>query len=134
MPALLLFVGLILIVAAVRNTVGSLAGQLGDDLGAGYLKWAGAIGIVGALGYIDVLRIPSRWLLGLIGVVLFLETKGGLFTQLRGELASVPAAPAATPTVPANLPSIPVKTDSSSSSGGGGVSAGTVLQLAALAA
>lgn len=72
MPFALIIVAAVLIVVAFNNTQGGLGSALAQDV-PGYLKWAGAIALVGAIGFVPGMRTPSRWLLGLIGLVLVLS-------------------------------------------------------------
>jgi hypothetical protein len=143
MPAILIAIGALFIVAAARNTVGQLGTQLGSDFsaklgGVSFATWAAAIAVIGAAGYVEVLRTPSRWLLALVALVVILQTQGGIFTKLASELSSVPQSAAAPAAVPANLPAIPVSSSSSSSSsssgGSGSSTASTVATVAEVAA
>ena len=67
-----LFIGIVLIVAAIRGTHGELFSALGQDTPA-FLIWGGALFAVGALGFIPVIKGPSRALLALVIVVLVLH-------------------------------------------------------------
>lgn len=128
MPLLFLVAGLILIVTVVRGTTGQFYGALRDDISGGYLKWLAAILVIGILGYVKPLQEPSRYLLGLVALVILL-TRGGGFISAFAQQISSPGT--ATPTAQAggnpNLPAIPVQTQqsqqqqsgSSGSSGGG---------------
>ena len=71
MPFAALLIGVILIVVAFNNSFGQLATQLEGDI-PGYFKWAIAIVAILALGYIPGFRVPSRWLLGLVALVVVL--------------------------------------------------------------
>lgn len=66
-----LLIGIILIVAAIRNTYGQLFSALGQDVPS-FMVWAAAIFAVGALGFIPGLKGPSRLLIGLVLVVIVL--------------------------------------------------------------
>lgn len=71
MPFVALIVGVILVVVAFNNSAGALVTELEQDV-QGYFKWAAAITAILALGYIPGLRTPSRWLLGLVALVVVL--------------------------------------------------------------
>ena len=87
MPFALILVGLLLVVAAVRNTVtdNSTTGTKGlttlikgDFTGQNnFVYWMVSILIIGALGYIDSLKSLSRVFMALIVVALFLKGKSG---------------------------------------------------------
>ncbi len=69
MILILIFIGVILIVAALRDTQGDLFAALGDDVPA-YGVWAAAIIAIGLIGFIPGFKPVSRGLLALIIVVL----------------------------------------------------------------
>lgn len=123
MPLALLIVGIIIAVTAFRNTyrdVGTLV--VGDLTGAGnFLVWIGAIVIVGAAGYIEPLKYPSRLFLGLIILAMFLSNKG-VFAQFTSALQG--AQQQQTPITPE--PSLPGALPVSISGGGAGGAAGAI--------
>lgn len=89
MPFALLIVGIVLVVAAVRNTQSQLYGLVkGDFTGPNnYLYWLVSILIIGAVGYVPTLKPISRMFLVLLIVVLFLS-HGGVLQQLNAQLFS----------------------------------------------
>ena len=101
MPFALILVGLLLVVAAVRNTVtdNSTTGAKGlttlikgDFTGQNnFIYWLVAILVIGALGYIDSLRTLSRAFMALILVALFLTGKQGsnFFTGFQSALSNL---------------------------------------------
>jgi hypothetical protein len=100
MPFVLVIIGAILIIAAVRNTHGELAAALETDI-PGYAKWAAALFGVGAIGWIPGFQGISRMLLALVVVVLVLTNYRQIlagFTALASppQAAQAPATPAAT--------------------------------------
>lgn len=131
----LLIIGLCLIASALKNTEHELGAQLQDDmLGAdGFIAWAGAIMVIGAIGYVPVLRTPSRYLLALLATVLIVRN-GGVFQSAENALTAASAAgPAPSiPTQPVNLLGGGSSGSSSSSSSSSNLS--TVASLATLAA
>lgn len=77
MPAAILIIGAILVVSAFNNSFGALATELETDVAA-YFKWALAVAAICALGYIPGFRTPSRYLLGLVLLVILLTN----YTQI----------------------------------------------------
>jgi len=78
MPYVFLMAGLALVITSLEGTYNALGQQLKKDFTGkdSYLKWALAITMVGALGYIPSVRPISNKLLWLILLVLFLANKG----------------------------------------------------------
>ena len=72
MIIILLLIGVILIVSAVRNSQGALFTALGQDV-PGFFVWAAALLALGAVGWIPGLKPISRGLLALVIVVLILR-------------------------------------------------------------
>lgn len=89
MPFALLIVGIVLVVAAVRNSQNDLFTLLkGDFTGQNnFIYWMLAILLVGALGYIPSMTKLSRAFLVLILVVLFLSHKG-FFQQFQQQIGA----------------------------------------------
>lgn len=95
MPFVLIFIAIVLMVSAYRNTIGELGQQLGTDI-PGFAKWAAAILAIGLLGMIPGLKKPSWMLLALVVAVIVLANGGGFFQQLQSafqNLQPVPAGP-----------------------------------------
>jgi putative exporter of polyketide antibiotics len=94
MPFALIIIGVVLVVASVRNTQGDLYTLVkGDFTGQNnYVYWMLSILLVGSLGYIPSLTKLSRVFLVLILVVLLLH-KQGFFTMFQQQIsASLPNA------------------------------------------
>lgn len=89
MPYALVIIGLVLVVTGVRNTHLQMAAQLQSDA-VPFTKTAIAIGMVGALGYVDELRGLSRLFMALIILALFLANKG-FFGKLQEAINAGPA-------------------------------------------
>ena len=101
MPFALILVGLLLVVAAVRNTVtdNSTTGTKGlttlikgDFTGQNnFIYWMVSILIIGALGYIDSLKSLSRVFMALIVVALFLKGNQGtsFFSNFQSALSNL---------------------------------------------
>jgi hypothetical protein len=104
----LIGIGLLLFMAAYHNNVAMLGSQLSADVSgaSGFFIWVVALFLIGALGYVPVLKGVSRIFLVLILVVVFLANKG-FFQQFTAALGvassksedSGPTAPDA-PTAP----------------------------------
>lgn len=107
MAFILLFIGILLLVAGINNTYGQLTGLVYNDFtGQGnFIYWVAAILIIGAIGYIPKAKPVSDALLVLIILVLVLSrgnpkfnTGGGFFQQFTNALKGTQApaqAPAA---------------------------------------
>lgn len=87
MPFALILVGVLLIVAAVRNTTDVLFTLVKQDFTGpnNYTYWLASILLIGAIGYIKPLQPLSRIFLVLIVVVLVL-THGGLFDKFNAQV------------------------------------------------
>lgn len=121
MPLLIVIVGLILIVSAIRGTTGDLATNLATDVTGGFVKWLAAIIAIGALGYVPVFKEPSRYLLALVAVVIFLTTGKGFLSQFVQQIENPPSPKQAQPAGGSSqLPAFPVSSGSGSSSGSSG--------------
>lgn len=101
MPFALLFAGLIIFIVAYHGTQNQFYGQLKQDFTGhnNFLIWIVAIGIIGALGYIDELKKPSDLFLALIIIVMLLSNKGiiaNLNAQIIGGSAGNPVSSAQT--------------------------------------
>jgi uncharacterized membrane protein YgcG len=89
MPFVLIIVGIVLLVAAVRNTVAAPASPnlatliKGDFTGQdNFAYWLVSILVIGALGYVPELKPLSRAFLVLVIIVLFLSN-GGFFSKFN---------------------------------------------------
>ncbi len=91
MPFVLIFIGALFFITAIRGTSLQFVHMLQDDVflaksGHSYLYWAVAIFLVGALGYIKSVRPLSDSFLVLLVIVLFLAN-GGVFAQFNQALS-----------------------------------------------
>lgn len=98
MPFALITVGLILVITGARNTYADFGKALAADFtGPGnFTYWLASIGIVGALGYIEDLRVFSRAFMALILLSMILKN-GGVFNKLTEALQQGPTTPVASP-------------------------------------
>jgi hypothetical protein len=89
MPFVLILVGVVMVVAGVRNTFSQLTSLLAGDFTGqdNFLYWFLSIMIVGSIGYIPKLKPFSNIMLLLLLVVLFLH-KGGFFAQFQQALST----------------------------------------------
>lgn len=130
MPLAFLVIGALLVVVAVRGTYANLGTLLTNDftgagVGHGFLIWVAAIAAIGALGWIPGMRGPSRLLLAMVILAIFLSNSG-VFAQAQKAVSSgIPgvtvsqtqASPTAEP-LPAAIPVQVTGAGGSSSSGG----------------
>jgi hypothetical protein len=91
MPFAILILGAILVITAFNNSFGTLASELEGDI-PGYFKWAAAIAAILGIGYVPGLRTPSRYLLGLVLLVVLLKNYSGIFSGFKSFLTSSGAA------------------------------------------
>lgn len=103
MTLVVLMIGAIIVIAALRNSQGALASALYEDV-PGFLVWAAAILAVGAIGFIPRMKPVSRALLGLVITVLILRNYKGILAGFQNAWQSPP----------------PVSTGTSSGSSAGG--------------
>ena len=88
-----LVLGIVIIVAAIRNSQGALFSALGTDI-PGYVIWAAAIFAVGVVGYIPGLKNVSRGLLALVIVALILNNYQKILAGFQSAWQNpTPAAP-----------------------------------------
>lgn len=87
MPFAVLLIGIILVVVAFNNSFGQLATQLEGDI-PGYFKWAAAIAAILGLGYIPGMKTPSRYLLGLVLLVILLTNYSSIISGFQTFLTS----------------------------------------------
>ena len=83
MPFVLMFIGLLLTVVAVRDNQSALYDQLAKDFtGPGnFTVWIVAIVAIGSLGYVKTLKTPVDLLLGLM-LIGFIASNASGFTNL----------------------------------------------------
>lgn len=94
MPIVLLIIGLAMLVTAYNNTFGSLSSALGQDIPS-FAKWAVSLMLVGGLGYVPGMQTVSRWLLGLVLVVLVLrsyQANSSIFANFASALSGATKA------------------------------------------
>lgn len=103
----LLIIGVTLLVAAIRNTQGTLFGLLAGDFTGqnNFIFWGASILIIGAVGYIPKVKPISTAFMGLVILVLFLKKGQGFFPQFAAALGSAQAAPQSQPAASAAQPS-----------------------------
>ena len=99
MAIALLMIGIVMVIAAVRNTQGALFSLLqGDFTGTNnFIYWVVAILVIGAIGNVKQLKGFSNAFLALVIIVILLTHKG-FFGQLQSALASTGATSTATNT------------------------------------
>ena len=82
MPFAILLIGAILVVTAFNNSFGALASELESDIPP-YFKWAAAIAAILGLGYIPGFKTPSRYLLGLVLLVILLANNSQIIAGFK---------------------------------------------------
>jgi len=88
MILVVLLIGVVLIVSALRNTQGALFSALATDVPQ-YITWAAAIIALGVIGWIPGLKPISRGLLALVLLVIILRNYQGIITGVKA-VASAP--------------------------------------------
>jgi hypothetical protein len=130
MPFALILVGLLLIVTAIRGTQSNLWNLVYGDLtgkgstSKGFIVWLAAILIIGFIGYYKPLRVPSRMLLALVVLGIFISNQGVL-TKMSAAFTSPLPQPATPVNVNASQPlpqAIPVSVSGAGGKGGSGAS------------
>lgn len=91
MILVLLFLGIIIVVAALRNSQGALFAALYEDV-PGFVVWAAAIFAIGAVGFIPGLKPVSRGILALVIVVIVLRNYKQIITGFENVWTKPPAA------------------------------------------
>lgn len=84
-------IGLLLVIAAVQNTQGTLLSLVKSDLTGqnNFVEWAIALFLVGAIGYVPKMRGFSVALLALVILAIFLRNGTGFFAQLQSTIQNV---------------------------------------------
>ncbi len=102
MAFVLAMVGLLMIVTGAKGTYAQFGAQVAKDFTGPqpFTYWIAAIGAVGAVGYIEALRVPSRMFMALLILAMVLANKG-FFAQFQAALKSGPIAPPAGPAMSA---------------------------------
>jgi flagellar biosynthesis component FlhA len=104
MPIVLLVIAAALIVTAYKNTYGNLESALATDI-PGFAKWGVSLLVVGGLGYVPGMQTVSRWLLGLVFIVLILrsyQSNKSIFTGFANAFSSASTGAASSQTDPAS--------------------------------
>jgi hypothetical protein len=92
MPFVFIIVGTVFIVSGALGTSSQFLKLLKGDL-PGFIYWMLAIGVIGALGYVNDFRGFSRALLALVLIVLLITedkgTSGGFFTEFQQAISTI---------------------------------------------
>lgn len=90
MPFLFIVLGIGFVVIAVRGTQATAFSLLEKEFSGpnNFVKWALALFILGAVGYIPVVRPVTRALLLLVLLVIFLKNGTGLFAKFNEAVAN----------------------------------------------
>lgn len=94
MPFVMIISGIVLIIAAVRNTQQDLYFLLAHDFTGpnNFIYWTLAILVIGSIGYIPRLKPVSDGFLILVILALFLTKKTGFFDMFQKQIASTQSA------------------------------------------
>lgn len=94
MPFVLIIAGIVLLVAAVRNSQQSLFLLLATDFTGphNFVFWFLSILIIGAVGYIPKAKPLSDGFLILVILILFLKKGTGFFDQFQRQIGSTQSA------------------------------------------
>ena len=89
MPLGLIGLGILFVVIGCQDTYKEFFSQVGKDFTGSnsFLVWIGALGIIGAMGYVKDLEKFSRMFLVLIFVAMFFANKG-IFTNAKNAISS----------------------------------------------
>ena len=92
MPYVIVILGIVLVVTALRGTTAMLGKQIATDTVAagGFVWWFIAILIIGGLGYIKALRGLSDAFLALVIIALVVSNKG-IFDQAQSAVEQIVA-------------------------------------------
>jgi hypothetical protein len=85
MPFAILLIGVLLVVVAFNNSMSTLATELETDIPP-YFKFAAAIAAIVGIGYVPGLRTPSRYLLGLVLLVVLLKNYTNIYAGFQSFL------------------------------------------------
>ena len=102
MPFILVFAGILLIVAGVQNTQGQLFALLKQDFAPNsqsFWPWILAIAVIGGIGYIRPLR-PITTPFFILVVLALLLANGGFFSKLQSAFTSGSGALPGIPPLP----------------------------------
>jgi flagellar biosynthesis component FlhA len=130
MPIVLILLGAVLLVAAYNNTQGQIASELATDL-PGFAKWFLSVALVGGLGYIPGMRTISRWLLGLVLLVLVVHNYKNVMTGFKNAASgastssTAQTSPAAAVAANPSNPSVTTAEVTGTTSGSGTTTAST---------
>jgi hypothetical protein len=87
MPFVVVLIGALIVIAGFNSTHGQLATQLKQDI-PGYFKWGAAIAAILALGFVPGLKVPSRYLLALVLLVIFLHNYQNIINGFKNFASS----------------------------------------------
>lgn len=96
MAFVLVVVGLLMIITGARGTYQQFGSQVASDFtGPGnFTYWLAAIGIIGAIGYIEPLKTVSRLFMALVLIGMVLSNRG-VFAKFQAAMKAGPVAPQA---------------------------------------
>ncbi|MBK8189086.1 MAG: hypothetical protein IPK79_01370 [Vampirovibrionales bacterium] len=131
MGIVILIIGVVVIIAAIRDTHEKLFGALAEDV-PDFMVWGAAVFAVGALGWIPGMNPVSRGLLALVIVVIVLGNYQAIiqgFSQDVGASADAPAQSSDSGNSPlgGSLGDVLGSMGGAGGAGGGGLNTGNIL-------
>lgn len=93
MPFALVIIGLMLVVTGAKDTYKDFGNAVAEDMFGpqpNFSSWMLALGLIGALGYVEVLRPFSRIFMTLVIVVMVLRSNSGFFDRLGDAIRQGP--------------------------------------------
>jgi hypothetical protein len=140
MPFMIVIVGAIIAIAAFNNAHEDLGRALKQDI-PGFFKWAVAIGAILAIGFIPGMKVPSRWLIALVALIVVLTQYQNIyagFTQFASGSGTPSGAGAPDPTAAyvaaAGQGGTPTQAQIAGDPAGSGTGAPTATQVASTVA
>lgn len=127
MPLAFLIIGFAVAITAFRDTYGQLGKLVANDFTGSnsFLIWIGAFIAIGLIGFIPGLEKPSRLMIALVLVVMFLKN-GGVFQKFKDAVSNPQSTPAQA-TAPTVSGPAPVQLQISGGGSGGISGLGNIL-------
>lgn len=111
MSLVFLLIGVVVVVAAFRNSQTALFTAVGTDVPE-FVIWGAALLAIGALGYVPGLKTVSKWLLGLVVLVLVVNNYQAISSGFTSAWKNPPPSSGTSPTQSGNSGTSPAPTTS----------------------
>jgi len=114
----LVLIGLLMVITGGRGTYAQFGKQIASEFQGpnNFAYWLLALGVIGALGYIQTLQTISRYMMALVLLSIFLSHKG-FFAQFQAAMKAGPAAPNALPSSSSAAPTAGIGSANPNTSG-----------------